>query len=160
MVANYFPPSIAPAVSSQETLIVEDQNDARLGGVNLDSWGLYEFLPGTSTELQFMVDLQGLEIYYQFENRSQVIKFLLKNRFLVRLLSEAYSKIRLYFSRERLSIERSTDPEDGDVKLILWIYTGLEPIEASKLLDVLDQDWWLDAMDVAQGRLVINIKFE
>ncbi len=101
-----------------------------------------------------------LERLYRFRERLDVLGFLERYPFLIPLLLEAYGKIGEYFPYSQVFLEVVTDPEaTNDYQLVLFIATNLDPDEADDRFERFDEDWWLDALDRAQGMLCINLEF-
>ncbi len=89
-------------------------------------------------------DIETLEQFYTFRERTEVLEFLDKHPFLVPVLLEAPEKIRHYFPDSQLFLEVFIDPESIDwVQLILSILMKLDPHEAVARLNKLDCDWGL-----------------
>jgi hypothetical protein len=107
-------------------------------------------------------ELERLEWLYILRRRSEVIKFLMDNIFLLPLLQEAYERIRNYFGKSaQIFLEIITDPEvTGDQELVIFIRTNLSLDEAFKKLEQLDREWWLDAPTNAREKLCIDVEFE
>ena len=105
--------------------------------------------------------IQALEQQYIFRDRNGVIGFLENHKFLIPLLLEAYSKIRLYFTEyPEVVLEVVTDPDvPNDNQLVASIKTNLSPNEALEKLDSFDSKWWLQSMDRARGELCISVEF-
>ncbi len=89
-------------------------------------------------------------------------KFLAAHPFLEPLLVETYDKIGNYFGPQpEVVLEVVADPEaDDDRELFTFIRTSLPPQEALEKLDQLDENWWLDAGDQADGKLCIHLEFK
>jgi hypothetical protein len=105
--------------------------------------------------------IQWRELTYTLREPREVLSFLEKNKFLMPLLIEARFKIRNHFPNSRIFLEVDTDPEDiNDQQLVAFIATNLPPHEALRELKQFDEDWWLDALDRANGKLCINAEFE
>ena len=114
---------------------------------------------GTSTVRVHQGEIQWLERLYTFRERSDVLWFLERYPFLVPLLLEAYGKIGDYFPYSQVFLEVVTDPEAvGDYQLVVFIATNFDPDEADDRFERFDEDWWLDALDQAQGVLCINLE--
>lgn len=107
------------------------------------------------------VEVQPLEQLYDFRKPTEVAHFLEVNPFLVPLLREAYTYIRKYFLSSKLFLGVVADPEAIDEEqLVVFIAVNYDPDEASKALNQLDEDWWLDAMERAQDKLCITLEFQ
>lgn len=105
--------------------------------------------------------LQSLEQLYTFRRPEEVIEFLQAHPSLVPLLEEAHGKIAEFFGSFEIVLEVVTDPEAiDDHELFAFIRTTLPPDEALSKLNRLDQEWWLDAADRAEGKLCIHVEFE
>jgi hypothetical protein len=106
--------------------------------------------------------LQTIEKLYAFHRPLEVKEFLAAHPFLEPLLVEAYDKIGDYFGPQPdVVLEVVTDPEAiDDRELFVFIRTNLPPEEALDRLDRLDQEWWLDAADQADGKLCIHVEFK
>ncbi|MBD6615148.1 hypothetical protein FNW02_04600 [Komarekiella sp. 'clone 1'] len=89
-------------------------------------------------------DIETLEQFYTYRERTKVLEFLDKHPFLVPVLLEAPKKIRHYFPNSQLFLEVFIDPESINwVQLILSILMKLDPYEAVARLNKLDWDWGL-----------------
>lgn len=116
---------------------------------------------GTSTVHVHQSMIPLLERFYTFRERSNVLGFLDRYPFLVPLLLEAYGKIGEYFPCSRIFLEVVTDPDAvGDSQLLVFIATDFDPDEADDKFERFDEDWWLDALDLTQGMLCINLEFQ
>ena len=107
-------------------------------------------------------DIGTLEQLYILRRRSEVIKFLVDNPFLLTFLQEAYRQIRDYFGESvQLVLEVITDPEvAGDQELVIFVRTNLSPNEAFKKLKQLGEEWWLDTPFNIREKLCIDVEFE
>jgi len=112
--------------------------------------------------------LQQLEQLYIFRGQTEVVQFLEAHPFLVPLLLEAYGKIKTYFSDAQLFLKVVADPEaiddnletlDDHKELVIFIATDLDPDKAIDRLNQLDENWWLDVSDQAEGKLNIHLEF-
>jgi hypothetical protein len=97
------------------------------------------------------------DVDYVFKRPAPVEDFLRQNPFLINLILEAREQIRRYFGADRtLVLQPFYDPEDPQNRqLILLIQTpgGFE--EVRPLLDQMNEGWWFDAVERAQGSLEI-----
>jgi GTPase SAR1 family protein len=104
---------------------------------------------------------QSLEQMYDFRKSIEISRFLEANPFLMPLLEEAYAHIRKYFPSSQLILEVVADPEALDEEqLVIFIVVKHDPDEASEVLNQLDEDWWLDAMERTQDKLCITLEFQ
>ncbi|MBV9691689.1 MAG: hypothetical protein JO202_18485 [Ktedonobacteraceae bacterium] len=104
---------------------------------------------------------QRLESVYSFSNKEKVLGFLETKQFLILLLLEARFHIAKLFPGSEVFLEIDTDPETTtDEQLVAFIATSLPSNEAFARLKQLDEDWWLNALDRAQGKLCITVEFQ
>lgn len=106
-------------------------------------------------------ETESLRPLYSFRRSDEVAAFLKDHPFLVTLLLEARVQITKYFGSEAdVALEVITDPGSvSDRQLFALVRTNLSPDEALIELERLDQEWWLAAMDNAQGHLGIDVEF-
>jgi hypothetical protein len=114
-----------------------------------------------STFYHFEAELQTIEAIYLFRNPAEVIGFLQSNRFLAPILIEASLEIGKHFNDPRIVLEVDRDEEErSSQQLVAYITTNFNPAEALRRLKQFDEDWWLDVMDLTQGRLCISLEYE
>jgi hypothetical protein len=105
-------------------------------------------------------DLEDLERLYSFRQPIKVKRFLGEHAFLIPLLDAAYDITTRYFAPLSLAIEVIADPDStDDQQLVLFVLVESTPAEAFAKLQQFDNEWWLDAMDEARGRLCISLEF-
>jgi hypothetical protein len=98
---------------------------------------------------------------YTLKTAADVYDFIGNNPYLLPLLMEAYHRIRNYFPSEILFLEVVTDPDEiGDKQLVIYICTDLSPQDAIDKLDQLDDNWWLNAFDASDLKLLIQVVYE
>ena len=132
----------------------------KVSALSLEVQGVRTWLiPGASTMCS--PDLQLVRENYILKDYSGVSEFLETYPFLVPLLTEVFIKIQHYFEPyPQVFLDVIKDPEfPGDVRLAVFIRTNLSPEDALSKLDRLDQDWWLEAMSEAHGKLYIHLEF-
>lgn len=98
---------------------------------------------------------------FSYRRPQEVRQFLEAHPFLVSLLREARARIDEYFGSHNdvvLEVVTEADAED-DRELFAFVQTDLPHQEALARLEQLDEDWWLDASDRAQGKLCIHVEF-
>lgn len=106
-------------------------------------------------------DLEDLERLYSFRQPIQVRTFLGEHAFLAPLLDAAYDIATRYFAPLSLALEVIADPDTADdQQLVLFVVLQGTPAEAFEKLQRFDDEWWLDAMDEAKGRLCISLEFQ
>jgi len=98
---------------------------------------------------------------YSIAAPSQVFDFIWRHPYVQPALIEGLGRIREYFPSGELSLEIASDPEvEGWDELVIVIATAQSVDEAADALDRLDQEWWLEALVGAQGKLSIDLEFE
>lgn len=106
-------------------------------------------------------DLEDLERLYSFREPIQVRTFLSEHAFLLPLLDAAHDITMRYFAPLSLSVEVIADPDSADdQQLVLFVVLQDTPAKAFEKLQRFDDEWWLDAMDEAKGRLCISLEFQ
>jgi len=120
---------------------------ASSGGVSLTGLPQQEILLGQLDEL------------YQFRNHDEVKDYLRRHDYVVNVLVEAPERIKSRFGRDtQVALEVITDPEDGDIKLFAFVLTPPPVEQALDLRDQLDEEWWLEASERAQGQLILDVE--
>ena len=99
---------------------------------------------------------------YNLRGESEVFKFLEDKPSIISLVLEAHERIRDYFgSSTELVLEVITDPEaTEDYELVIFVRTSLSPDDAFRMLEQLDEEWWLDASEDTNEKLCIHVEFE
>lgn len=99
---------------------------------------------------------------YNIRGESEVFKFLEDKPSIISLVLEAHERIRDYFgSSTELVLEVITDPEaTEDYELVIFVRTNLSPDDAFRMLEQLDEEWWLDASEDTNEKLCIHVEFE
>lgn len=106
-------------------------------------------------------ELSAIKSFYQLRKDSEVTQFLEEHPFLISLLIELYDKIRYYFDSDtEMILDLVTDPEaEVDRVLFALIRTKLPSSRALDRLDRLDDEWWLENLHHAEGKLCIDVDF-
>jgi len=106
---------------------------------------------------------QDLEQQYTLIDRDRVLDFLSTHSYLMPILVGAHERVTAEFQGSRLFLRVVTDPDgmgpNNTDELVASIATDLEPLEAIGRLDRIDDDWWLDALPSARGKLIIDLEF-
>ena len=106
------------------------------------------------------LETHQLEQVYIFREKVEILQFLEERQFLIPLIKDAYTNIRNYFPVSDLFLEVVIDPEIANERqLVIFIAIKENAEGASEALDKLDEDWWMDTMDRAQGSLCITLEF-
>jgi hypothetical protein len=128
---------------------------------------LYQGQPAYGTNSQALPpassDVFNLNIdkLYIFREVNEITSFLEENPFLIPLLQEAYTHIKRHFPLSDVVLEVVTDPEImGQKDLVVFIVVEQKAEEASRALDRLDEEWWLDTLDRAEDKLHITLEFK
>ncbi|MDP2935423.1 MAG: hypothetical protein Q8O86_02915 [Dehalococcoidia bacterium] len=108
-----------------------------------------------------IAEIASLEQMYVFRRPEEVIEFLEDHPFLVALLFDAHPQIVKHFGpRPDAVLEVVVDPEAmADRELFALIRTHLPPRDALSRLERLDEEWWIEALERAQGALCIDLEF-
>lgn len=99
---------------------------------------------------------------YHFRGEAEVSNFLRENPYLLELLKEARHKIPTYFGDEAgVFLEVFYDPEDSEESGMLNTRIAVDmPLEdARRILDRLDDDWWLEVCERSNGRMNIFLDY-
>lgn len=119
----------------------------------------------SQSEVDELAELQvysrdRLRSLYSIEKLKVVDFFLTLNSFLVKLLFEACTVLRRFFPEEILSLVHRIDPEvSNDEKLLLYVKTRSPVKETLELLDEFEEVWWIDNLNRANNKLLIDIEF-
>jgi len=99
---------------------------------------------------------------YNIRRESEVFKFLEDKPAILSLVLEAHDRIRDYFGYStELVLEVITDPEaTEDYELVIFVRTSLSPDDAFTMLELLDEEWWLDASSDMNEKLCVHVEFE
>ena len=99
---------------------------------------------------------------YTITDPLETFQFIVEQQTITSLIVEAHDRITSLFPNERLGLEVKTDPEIAGIQsLWITIYTKLEVHAAFEKLMILDDTWWLEAVNsVAKSNLHINLEWE
>ena len=97
---------------------------------------------------------------YEFQEPKEIEQFLLHHQELIPLLAEAPKPIAEVFGYVPLRLKLEHDLEEATQTLFIVISTSLSSEEALKREERLMEEWFLDRMDVAQGRLNFTEEFD
>lgn len=113
--------------------------------------------PNPNTPILADRSVSRLRRLYEFRGGLALERFLRDNDFLITLLLDAPEEIRKHFdSGTRVALEIVEDPEArGDQQLFVVVRTKFPPKVARALLAQLDQNWWLDVLPAARGKMEI-----
>jgi hypothetical protein len=99
---------------------------------------------------------------YNIRRESEVFKFLEDKPAIVSLVLEVHERIKDYFGAStELFLEVIADPDAAeDYELVIFVHTNLSPDDAFSMLELLDEEWWLDASSDMNEKLCIHVEFE
>lgn len=118
-------------------------------------------ITGVSYRQRTLGSKLAIEGLFAVRNRQEVSTFLRESPFLIMLILEARIQIAKYFPESELHLETISDPEGLEPsKLFLYISTNESPRDARPKLKSLDKEWWLAALDRAQGKLCISLEYQ
>lgn len=101
-----------------------------------------------------------LEKVYFFKEKSQVIRFLNENSYLIPLLFDTAKVIEQYFPDYKPKLRYPVDQEVIDsTRLYIDIPTKYSPKEALDKLDKFEDNWWLENEYKGKGNLTLNVEF-
>lgn len=113
-----------------------------------------------STVSRIIKDIQLLKNTFIFKQlRKEIESYLWNNQFLLDILFEAYEQITNIFSKNiEFHLELHRDYEEDFEELFIVIKSSLEPNVMLALMDKLDDEWFLGAMDATKGKLNITVE--
>lgn len=100
---------------------------------------------------------------YELREPLNTLKFITKYPGILSLIFEAHLEIRKYFLDEKLVLEVISDTEFSSwQKLVISIFTKKNADEAFNRLNLLDENWWLDAAmsNPVGSQLSLGVEFE
>jgi hypothetical protein len=105
-------------------------------------------------------NLDVLGELFDVDDPPAVRSYLGKHSFLVPLLVEVHQNVPRYFpDNTRLRLQLLTDRHGGDhVELFAIIESSLSEDQAQQLPDRFDEEWWLQAVNRASGRMTIDVE--
>jgi hypothetical protein len=105
--------------------------------------------------------IQALGANYTIHDALTTTRFLEDHFHLTSLLYEARPHIARYFPDAPVTLEVAADPEGGaqTEQLMVLIGTFNSPEIALANLKRFDEDWWLDKVAQALGKMAINVEF-
>lgn len=112
-----------------------------------------------STIRRIITDINLLKKMYAFKQIKEIDSYLLNNKFLLDILFEAYGQIVNIFGKNiDLQLELHRDYEEDFEELFIVIKSFLKPNVMLALMDKLDDEWFLGAMDATRGKLNITVE--
>lgn len=103
---------------------------------------------------EILDEFAQLHYYYEIENEKKVICFIENNIFLLGLLVEAPIHIYRIFGKEvKLHLKLCHDAEEGWDELFIVIKSSYAPVRAVELENELAEEWFIDRMEIANGKL-------
>ena len=119
---------------------------------------MQELLESEVTDLRAEMTL--LLSDYGVSNDSNLPEFLAEHPDLFALLHETRQKIREYFGSDaKAQLDLTSDPDDRSSReLFLRIISKLRTKDALRILDRLDEEWWLNASLASQGNMNITVE--
>lgn len=101
-----------------------------------------------------------IEEEYILNDAWKIFKYLHEKQNIAYFLLSAPPKIAEIFTNEKLELKFLYDPEIvGWKQLTIAIHTDLDGDEAFERIKLLDDSWWLDASEIVDNELGINIDF-
>ncbi len=115
----------------------------------------------TWAEIPTQSRFAALDRLFTVRNPSAVRRFIQAHPDLVDIVVEAHSQVQKHFgpgTRIALEVVRDPDAQDAE-QLFAYIQTALPVDEALKRLDQLDEEWFLDQVDLVQDDFNLNLEF-
>lgn len=107
----------------------------------------------------FESELAHLGVYYDLGEHADALQFVRAHPQLLALLMEARGEIELRFPGANVTLRVLTDPEIPDRQdLYVGIETDLCVNDALSRLGELDEAWWLDRADQADGLVCLDVE--
>lgn len=157
---HVFARTISSAVVDATFVKTERDNNLEENGLSHLLEPTFFGIRGNEQSNRPKIETHHLEQLYVFREKSGILHFLEKKQILLSLLEDTYINIRSYFPTSDLFLEVVIDPEiPNERQLVIFIAIKENAEEASEALDKLDENWWMDNMDRAQGSLCITLEF-
>jgi hypothetical protein len=156
-ISNHY--HLEKVVSTITDLMLDNFGLAKELEINLNDRKLYiKYFAKVRPE----ANLLELDDYYQIEDWDSIGKFLIKNKDLISFLKEAAREIRKVFSDDtEIRLELIKDPEiSDDIELFATILTDLSVEKALKKVNDIEDNWFLDKLELAQGRFNFDVSWE
>ena len=101
--------------------------------------------------------LSEIERRFDFDERERVLDYLDRHPHLLPLLVDVADQIPCYFRPDDRALMQLIEDEDiGVEQLYAIVRSGLDPDEVEARLNRLDEEWWLDAVERADGDLTVD----
>ena len=95
---------------------------------------------------------------YTIEESNSVVAYIHEHPYIYEVLFKIPDHIKQIFGDVALNLEQYHDPEEDYAGLFIIINTKLPPEESLKLLDQLDEEWWLTIDDDISNILEIMVR--
>lgn len=104
-------------------------------------------------------DLTDVDRWFAFDGRQEVFVYLDRHPHLVPLLVDVATAVQRFFpADDELVLHVIDDADTQTEQLYAIVRTILPPDEAEARLDRLDEEWWLDAVELARGNFTIDVE--
>jgi hypothetical protein len=97
---------------------------------------------------------------YVLQNEAEIKVFVDTNPFLYDCLQRVHNALQNYFPDETFALEITCDPEENTQTLLLSIQTLRNADETMLLWERFVDEWWLDHLDVGQGKITLGLSFQ
>ena len=84
-----------------------------------------------------------------------VLSFLRKNPDLIELILEAKKELDYYLNPAHYTLELS----EHEIDLYLFAHVTMDPTQAKKQLNRFDNEWWIENMWRAKGKLFFDVQY-
>ena len=144
--------------ASRASMVVDASVTHQAGSVNLTD--LDETLGGAYGAFSQSNPTPSLIGSTAPEHRAAVGAFFVRHLFLFPLVTEAALEVSSVFIDCDLHLKIVTDPEwPEEAQLVLFVVSDLSVGDSYALLRRFDDEWWIDNMDRARGRFLVNLDF-
>lgn len=104
---------------------------------------------------------ENLQNFYQFRNRSDILRFLKVNPFLIPILQEGQVKISHHFPTSTAFLECIQDPEISDSQLAIYLTREIENTEeAMDKIENLYDDWLSEQKSDVRCKLYVRFDYQ
>lgn len=100
-----------------------------------------------------------LRRFYRLRNSEETLNFINRNIFLLPWLMRLYSEVGKHFPGSKVVLERVSDPETEDIRLVAFVGVDFAPHEAIEKLNRFDKEWSSSTPNQVDQKLTITVEF-
>lgn len=150
-------PPLGPSLTSDCAPCVVIVHEAAVNSAVAGPPQLPSGLSDMAVVAQRMATTEALSNIYCFRDSAVIEHLLAHVPGIHQVLLEALTPIKTKFLDASLVLAPEPRSDEEAPGLVLYVQTKLPRDEARAALDELDEEWWLDAMPRAEGRLTIAL---